>query len=127
MIDINCKCGHKIEEGKYPSKTKGILFPEANEEHFMDNCEMELESYISAIRNKTEDDWINNRKGNKYSPDFSKDVAVIDILNSLQSKFSRPVFECTHCGRVYIENKENTKEFQCYEPSSSKYNGALHE
>ena len=122
MIEIECACGNKINEGSYPSGSAASALPEANEDAYADFIALEIESYVEAVKKGNEKEWFKKRAGKEYPDDVSPDTLVYDILGESQEKNMFKIYECEKCGKIYFVRKE---KIICFEPSEGKYQKAL--
>ena len=102
IMKIRCTCDNIIVDQTDYLKNKGYIISDTQWFDFWDTIDDAIEK--SNLTKKE------NKKGNE------------SIQLSLQNIF-RNVWECTNCGKLYVEGKDS--ELIVYTPDLSKYNEIL--
>ena len=80
-----------------------------------------IRSFLNAVRNGTRGEWLTEFYG-KNAPQSrlaeNDDADVIEDILSKHDSWTRHVFRCPICGRMYIQTRPGVDDFRCYEESS---------
>ncbi|MEG0199038.1 MAG: hypothetical protein RR676_18135 [Acinetobacter sp.] len=106
MSKIGCKCGHIIVD-----QTDALPFKAS----FM--RDLDLFDFYGGVENTI------HRFQNLDLRDEENRTRLIDHIISCFIHYSNDLYECTQCGRVLVQQKQNY--FQSFTPDSKTYNALL--
>ncbi|MBD5158691.1 MAG: hypothetical protein HDT23_00325 [Ruminococcus sp.] len=98
MSWLKCRCGHIIRDSSDFLSYKGSIIPDQDEDDFFNRTEEMIKS---------------------DNPD--KNNLICDFLCELAG-MTKTVYQCSQCGRLYIENNN---ELFCFIPENHNNNGVL--
>jgi len=126
MARLGCECGYVIPDHDYALDYKAFMILDNNFVDFSDWFIEEIQGYITAVQNGGARQWLlDNGYGEDYA-NLNLDHGNIMHDHILLRKFfelKKDVYECTQCGRLHVQGKNNA--FFSYSPGSGSFNGAL--
>ena len=126
MARLGCECGYVIPDHELGLDYKARLISDKDFVDFADWFVNEVQGYVTAALNGNVRQWLlDNGYGEDYV-NLNLDHGNIMHDHILLRKFfdiKKDVYECTKCGRLYVEGKNN--DFFSYSPNSGSFNGAI--
>lgn len=126
MSKLACSCGHIISDTTDGLPYKARLLPDAHDEDFFVTIAEAAAALVDACAKDGRDDWLKERgflEG--YPNDLSNSDVFSDFVLSLWLKYSRECYECTSCGRLYMQEKDRSNFFSAFTPDSGMQEGLL--
>lgn len=106
MSKLGCKCGHVIVDQTDRLPYKGSFINAVDEDSYFD----EIEAILNSLQN------FNSSAAQSYSQ-------VIDKITSAYIQNSRDIYECTQCGRLWMQTSNN--HFIPFKSESGEYEAIL--
>ncbi|MBI1314909.1 hypothetical protein GC176_26740 [bacterium] len=116
MQTFPCRCGTDIEVVP-PSSHAGYVVLDSDIDLSIDERTEAIRSFLSAVRRGDRDDWMTQFYGSStpLARMTNKDDAdVIEDILSRYDSWTRFLFCCPVCGRIYIQSASGTDEYQCF-------------
>ena len=118
MRTFACRCGNDIEIIPHA----GYMVLDSEVDLSIDNRTDTIRSFLNAVRNGTRAEWFADFYG-KNAPQSrladKEDADVIEDILSHHDSWTRHVFRCPICGRLYIQTQSRVDDFKCYEEAPS--------
>lgn len=117
MFTVHCRCGSAIDVSP-PSRHAGYIVWDADVDLSIDKRIGSIRSYLEAVRAGTRDHWLTDFYG-RNAP-LSRlaekhDADVIEDILSRHDAWTRQVFRCPVCGRLYVQREPRGDDFRCYD------------
>ena len=126
MARLGCECGYAIPDHDWALDYKAALISDKDFVDFADWFVNEVQGYVLAVQNGNARQWLLD---NGYGEDYANlgldhgNVMHDHIFLRKFFEIKKDVYECTQCGRLYVEGKNNA--FFSYSPKSGSFNGAI--
>ena len=98
MSKLQCKCGHVVSDQTDDLSYKGEVI-----------ADQDWEGVWGAI-------------ALRYA---SRSDELVDFITSVRLEFSRDVYECQGCGRLWVQEKPGAREFLSFAPEFERGSGVL--
>ena len=121
MRTFACRCGNAIEIIP-PSQHAGYMVLDSDVDLSIDNRTAIIRSFLTAVRNGKRRQWLADFYGkNTPSSRFAEkdDADVVEDILSTHDSWTRHVYRCPICGRLYVQKKPGVDEFRCYSEEAS--------
>jgi hypothetical protein len=117
MRTFACRCGNAIEIIP-PSPHAGYLIFDSDVDLSNDNRTATVRAFLNAVHIGKRGDWLADFYG-KNAPQsrFAEkdDADVIEDILSKHDSWTRHVFRCPVCSRMYIQRQPGAGDFRCYD------------
>jgi hypothetical protein len=108
MSKLGCRCGATIRDQSDNLLYKGSILKNQDCGPVSDEVVEELASYMSAVKEGTTDAWFASRPWLRGKADS---WIVRSTLVRMWIKYRVDVYECEHCGRLWVQTGVETQEF----------------
>ena len=116
MRTFPCRCGTDIEIVP-PSQHVGYVVLDSDVDLSIDNRTDIVRSFLAAVRDGERTQWLANFYGENVprSRILGKDDAeVIEDILSRHDSWTRHMFRCPICGRIYSQRQPGVDDFRCH-------------
>lgn len=117
MRTFPCRCGTDIEIIP-PSPHAGYVVLDSDVDVSIDNRTDTIRSFLNAVREGDRAEWLANFYGKNVSLSRLADKDDADVIVDILSKhdsWTRHMFRCPTCGRIYIQRQAGIGDFRCYD------------
>jgi hypothetical protein len=126
MSKLACRCGHIISDTTDGLPYRADFLPNVHEENFFEGLSGAAQSFVAAIAEDDRESWLRRQGFTKaYPRDLPVAEVFSDVVSSLWRKYSRTCYECTACGRLYVQERAQSNAFTSFAPESGTYEGVL--
>jgi hypothetical protein len=126
MSKLSCQCGNTIRDNTSGLAYKASILKDSLCEPFSNLLVSELQSYVTAVEQGKVQEWLLTRGHKKEYIALKLDHGntLYDYIFSQYLNFKKDVYECSVCGRLHVESK-NDNQFVSYFPDSKNSNDIL--
>ena len=125
MGKLGCKCGYVISDNTDYQPHAGSILKDQDEERYFDGASKYIASYLAAVVGCKREDWIRDYFSEGYPLDLEDEMVISDILSIFSSKYWTRIYECSNCGRVWIQEKTQSNRFLSFKPDTEKHETVL--
>jgi hypothetical protein len=101
-VKLQCVCGEQIVDQTDALPNKASLIPDQDDERVWAAAWADLGSLVTAARRGRTDDWTLRHLGEAPRSASDEDL-VWQYLSRVRVRYSRTLFECVSCGRLWVE------------------------
>lgn len=117
-MKIGCFCGGTIHDITDAEPTKAHFVPDEDYFDMMDEFESLVKMLTNVFKGEgSVEDWqkaVYGEKAKTLTCEVTPDDFAIDRLWSIFQRYTRTLYQCHKCGRLYIEDWKH--ELHCYQP-----------
>jgi hypothetical protein len=126
MSKLGCRCGHVIADQTDALAYKAMIIPDQADEAVWGGIGAAAQSLMAAAAAGEILSWLRQHGfADGYPANLPPDQILSDFISSLLRQHTRIGYECTACGRLYLEMPGNPNHFIAYQPEDGQYAGAL--
>ena len=120
MSKLRCFCGHVIVDQTDALPYKAIFIADENDEEFSQSTLSAIEKIVIAWKQGK----LSELFGEKFAEVYPKDSELRSFLNDVlavgYSEYSRTIYECEWCGRIWLQSRDRDEEFFPYLPEKEE-------
>ncbi|ABA74030.1 hypothetical protein JKA62_26195 [Pseudomonas sp. B7] len=122
MSKLGCRCGHVIVDQTDSLPYKASLLRDEVEDAFWEEVNQELKPLMTAA--ESGDKAVIDGAFGEFAPWVNATDELISRLSSLHIHRTLDVYECTNCGRLWVQ-KGAGNQFVSYVPEEGGYQAIL--
>jgi hypothetical protein len=118
-MKIKCPCGYFIVDNTDALPYKASLLPDQDEEALWDNLSRGLAELMHARGAGQRSEWLRTNLSDylgRAPQDMDDELLVYYFATSLRSRYSRTLYQCGGCGRLYLDNPANRSDVVSFVP-----------
>ena len=116
MHTFECSCGNSISIIP-PSEHAGYVVLDSEVDLSIDARTHMIREFLAAVRSGNRDTWIDKFYGaNVPQSRFAEkdDADIIEDILSASDSWTRFLYRCPMCGRIYVETSPRSQTFRGY-------------
>ncbi len=113
MSHFNCVCGYVIVDITDYLPDKAYLLPDEDTETSLDSVVNLLAEFVEAREQGKQDDFLARHEPWLESNDLRK--LIRNIFSHPTFSVGRIMYECEHCGRIWIQARPHVNEYVPYQ------------
>ncbi len=121
VSELRCTCGQASANATHPLASRGDLYHLALlREHdypsLWEGMLAALDAFLNAVLQGQRDHWLRERFGAAYPCDTPNKEVFGDIVMADLRAAARTVYQCEHCGRLWVEEGADPVSFCPFRP-----------
>ncbi len=124
MSKIKCLCGHIIVDQTDYLPYKAQFFADEDDELAWERFIVICADFVRAREAGKQNEFIEEKFGEGYPKDLTLEDIINDSLAGMRAVFGHNLYECEHCGRIWIEpaslKGKNRKRLVSYLPENAE-------
>jgi predicted RNA-binding Zn ribbon-like protein len=117
-VKLLCPCGYVISDTTDFLPYKASLMPDQDQEAFWDSLSSGLAELMAATRADRREEWL--RQNMSGAPlDADDDSLVFHFATSLNHRYTRTVYQCERCGRLFLDDPANKSRVVSFVPDDA--------
>jgi hypothetical protein len=107
MSKLACTCGNIIRDQTDFLPYKARWISDQDEDDFHHTLATVMAEAASALQQGKWQDFLNRQFTSEYPRDLDVQNVLSDLLTSVLIRFSRVLYECEECGRLWLQAEGN--------------------
>src|SRR6266508_246430 len=115
-MKFRCECGNIIADHG-PAHYKAEFISDQDNDDLMEEIEVNIKKMITALNDGEKlKEWRENFFGEEYPQNDTPEELLNWIIAALFAIYSRTMYQCEECGRLYIYDQND--KLNCYKPET---------
>ena len=125
MGKLSCTCGHLIIDQSDSLPHKGWILKDTDHDTVYNSIADECEMFVNAVVDGKRDAWLQQYFRGANTRDASHSDVFFHFVSALLRKHLREMFECSECGRLWVQKPGCINEFVPFQPDSGQLEHVL--
>jgi hypothetical protein len=111
-----CPCGHAISDTTDFLPYKGYITPDESWEDWLDTFSSALRDLADYHATGAVTPWMTKMMNILGARASDHRELLSETMLQWSAKFSRPIYECTECGRLFVDPGSKSNQMLSYKP-----------
>ena len=120
MSKLLCLCGHMIVDQSDYLPYKADLISDQDNEIFFQSVVNAIEKFIKSWKQGTLSELYDDEFVEVYVKEGKVGDYINDVIAAGYAAYSRTIYECEQCGRIWIQSKDKNEQFFPYWPEEDE-------